>query len=235
VSPPASPYAYSLEDEQQLINSVRTGDSSRAATMVTGVLQHGRAGRGGGTPKRVAYDLASTLLKAAAAVAGPGQAEAGREMAALDAAIENGSAAEIEEAFLRATRTLCRLVQEEKSRRDPRQEFVEKVQRYIVEHYTDPNLCISSIADAFGITPDYLSRLYRDRTGDGILDRINEVRLDIARRLLVESERSIKEIAGEAGYTNTTTFTRIFKRHEGVTPGEYKVITARRPPPGSAD
>jgi two-component system response regulator YesN len=50
---------------------------------------------------------------------------------------------------------------------------------------------------------------------------MNKTRLEAAKRLLAEMKYSVNEIAQMVGYNEINTFTRVFKKHEGVTPGKY--------------
>ncbi|NOU88768.1 helix-turn-helix domain-containing protein [Paenibacillus sp. LMG 31460] len=51
---------------------------------------------------------------------------------------------------------------------------------------------------------------------------MNRIRIDQAKLLLNEQTRSLADIAQEVGYSDVTTFGRIFKKMEGITPGKYK-------------
>lgn len=72
------------------------------------------------------------------------------------------------------------------------------------------------------MTPAYMSRLFKERTGYGLLDYINKVRIEKAKVLLNENSYSIQEIALKVGFVNSNTFIRSFKKAEGITPGSYK-------------
>jgi Response regulator containing CheY-like receiver domain and AraC-type DNA-binding domain len=100
--------------------------------------------------------------------------------------------------------------------------FAESIQGYIEEHYEDPNLNITMIGDTFGMKATYLSKLYKDQTGEGLLDAINRTRINRAKELLRTERTSLEEAAGRSGFSSVNTFIRAFKKVEGVTPGQYK-------------
>ncbi|NLN42227.1 MAG: helix-turn-helix transcriptional regulator, partial [Clostridiales bacterium] len=52
---------------------------------------------------------------------------------------------------------------------------------------------------------------------------INKLRVSEAKKLLVNTDMSIKDLALLIGYNNDQTFSRVFKKLEGITPGEYRV------------
>ena len=54
------------------------------------------------------------------------------------------------------------------------------------------------------------------------MEYLTEIRMNRARELLAGTELSMKEICGEVGYSDPNYFSRIFKKHTGLTPTEYK-------------
>lgn len=93
-----------------------------------------------------------------------------------------------------------------------------RLQKYIDDHYTDPNLSLYHLGEVFGLTSKYLSRLYRSETDGSLLEYLNTVRVKAACRLLERDEGTVEEIALAVGYTNVKTFRRAFQRIEGATP-----------------
>lgn len=96
----------------------------------------------------------------------------------------------------------------------------EKIIEYVQEHYKDENLSIAGIAEAFGMNPIYLSRFFREKTGEALLEYIVRFRIEKAKEYLKQG-CSICKTASEVGYNNYKTFIRAFKKLEGVTPGRY--------------
>ncbi|WP_143536086.1 AraC family transcriptional regulator [Saccharibacillus sp. O23] len=99
---------------------------------------------------------------------------------------------------------------------------LQEVRAYIDANYSDPNLSLSSIADRFGLSSSYLSRLFKDAFGENFVDYLAGVRIDAARRLLRETQSPIQEIAIQVGYANYMSFSRAFKKIVSATPGEYR-------------
>jgi AraC-like DNA-binding protein len=108
--------------------------------------------------------------------------------------------------------------------RDMKKLFSSTVQEYVVKHYTDPMLCIETIADAMGKTPYYASKKFKIETGGGILDFIYKIRIDNAKELMKDVSLTQAQIAEKSGFTSVRTYHRIFKKMEGVTPGQYKYV-----------
>lgn len=101
-------------------------------------------------------------------------------------------------------------------------QFIQKVKRYIEEHYADPDLSLTQISAAFELSPSYLSRLFKEELGEKFIDYVTQVRIDRSVRLLKQTSDSIQDIAGKVGYVNSVTFIRVFKKVMGDTPGNYR-------------
>lgn len=66
-----------------------------------------------------------------------------------------------------------------------------------------------------------LSRYFKDKLGETFTMTLERLRLSEAKTLLTQSGLSVKEIAEKAGYFNTITFYKAFKRRNGLTPSEW--------------
>lgn len=94
-----------------------------------------------------------------------------------------------------------------------------------VREYCDDNLdsvSLTSVADHVDLNPSYLSRLYKETTGESLSNYIAERRLELARDLLENTDLLVQAIALEVGYQSTISFDRFFKGRLGVTPHEYR-------------
>ena len=67
-----------------------------------------------------------------------------------------------------------------------------------------------------------LSELFHSIYGYTIVEFIKNCRIDKAKRLLLENDLSIQQIASAVGYSHQSSFTYIFKQHVGCTPREYR-------------
>ena len=92
---------------------------------------------------------------------------------------------------------------------------------YIESNY-DKNLYLETIADEVGLSAKYISRMFKDMTGTGITDYISLVRISKEKELLIRTNLKMDEIADRIGIYSRTTFLRMFKKHEGVSPSDYR-------------
>jgi AraC-like DNA-binding protein len=95
---------------------------------------------------------------------------------------------------------------------------------YVKEHCLDPNISITELSDKFQISRSYISRIFKKRTGMGMVDYIHELRLDRAKELMKDTDLSLKEIAEKVGFCHSVTMSRAFRKIEGVTPGQFRNI-----------
>jgi AraC-like DNA-binding protein len=84
------------------------------------------------------------------------------------------------------------------------------------------NIDVTAIADNAGISYSYVRKIVKDKSGKTVLDYINSLRIEEAKRLLRESNLSMIDIALQVGYNNYQSFNRFFQKYEGITPGEYR-------------
>ncbi len=67
-----------------------------------------------------------------------------------------------------------------------------------------------------------LSTTFKKKYGIGIAQYINSLRIEKAKRLIVNTDENIKEIALSVGFSSDAAFIRVFKQFENTTPGRYK-------------
>jgi transcriptional regulator GlxA family with amidase domain len=91
------------------------------------------------------------------------------------------------------------------------------------------HLDLTQLAGQYRISAKRLGALFRTETGIGFHDFVRTVRISRATELLGDTERAIKEIAFEVGYTQASNFDREFRVVRGVSPSEYR-DSMRLPP-----
>ena len=101
-------------------------------------------------------------------------------------------------------------------------EAVRRAAGYIREHLTE-ELTLEDIARAAGLSPNYFSTLFRQVNGQTLWDYVTARRIERAMRLLeMDRGQTILDIATQCGFNNTANFNKMFKKHTGRTPSEYR-------------
>ncbi|MFD0679697.1 MULTISPECIES: helix-turn-helix domain-containing protein [unclassified Paenibacillus] len=93
---------------------------------------------------------------------------------------------------------------------------------YIESHFADPDLSLTSLSDQFELHPNYLSRLFKEEFGEKFIDYLTKMRIEQAKKLLTGTNLTIQDVSVQVGYTLPVSFIRVFKKHVGTTPGDYK-------------
>jgi YesN/AraC family two-component response regulator len=97
----------------------------------------------------------------------------------------------------------------------------DKVMDYLHKNYR-ANIDTTSIATNTGLGYSSIGRIVRNKTGKNVLEYINGLRIEEAKRLLRQTNMNVADIALNVGYNNDQSFSRFFKKFEGVTPGEFR-------------
>ncbi len=97
---------------------------------------------------------------------------------------------------------------------------------FIAEHFAD-TISVDDVARAAGMSRRGLHQAFREHLGCTPGDKIRQVRLDLAKRLLAEGNDKIELIARRCGYPNLNTFFIAFRKAERSTPAEFRKIARR--------
>jgi len=98
---------------------------------------------------------------------------------------------------------------------------INRAYHYVFEHFTT-TLDHEAIARAVGMSPSAFCHYFKRATGRTLSDFINEVRLGHARKLLIDTDQTISEVAYASGYDSLSNFNRRFHDQVGVSPKEYR-------------
>lgn len=97
----------------------------------------------------------------------------------------------------------------------------EAIRDYIDEHYATP-LTRESVAQAFYISPNYLSHLFQKTGAIGFNEYLNHTRLEHAKTLLKGYDLKVKEVARTCGFVDSNYFCRLFRKNTERSPSEYR-------------
>lgn len=82
---------------------------------------------------------------------------------------------------------------------------------------------LTSLASIVGVTPAYLSRLFKKELGINFIDYLNQIRITKAKELLDVPNIKVLEVASIVGFNNPEYFTKTFKKFTGMTPQNYRL------------
>lgn len=119
---------------------------------------------------------------------------------------------------------LCRFVTDQVTRRleDTNAALAENIRAYVEKSFSSPEMSLKHLADVFGLSPSYISRLFRGATGATVMKCVEERRIALCKELLITTNLRLREIISQAGYGETNSFIRRFRQETGVTPMRFR-------------
>ena len=102
-------------------------------------------------------------------------------------------------------------------------DIVERVDDFLARNYAREGIGVPLIAREFEFSPNYLSHIYKKRTGRNLGEQIAAVRIENACRMLIDGDAPVVEVAKLCGFSgHVNYFYQVFKRLVGVTPSQYR-------------
>ncbi len=92
---------------------------------------------------------------------------------------------------------------------------------YIHAHYPE-DLSLDQLAEAFSVSPSYLSHKFKQITGFSVTDYIQMTRIRNVQALLINTKTPITEVAAPCGFNCFSQFNRVFHKHVGMSPSAYR-------------
>jgi two-component system response regulator YesN len=101
--------------------------------------------------------------------------------------------------------------------------LVRKTVNYIKEHYTG-RISLEEIAQGMSVTPEYVSHLFTKEMGKNFSHYVREFRINIAKRLIMDSGLKLYEVGEQVGYKDPKYFYKMFKDVTGLAPKDYLIM-----------
>lgn len=95
--------------------------------------------------------------------------------------------------------------------------------QYIQKHYEEP-LTLEELSAVVGLSPTYLSTVFKKDTGMTFLEYLSKVRMDMAKKLLKETNDTVAAVCRQVGYSDVRHFTKTFTKYSGLKPNEYRKL-----------
>lgn len=105
--------------------------------------------------------------------------------------------------------------------KDHDDEAIQKAQQYIEEKFED-KITVEELADKFAVGRRTLERRFKKATGNTVVEYMQRVKIEAAKRSFETSRKNISEVMFDVGYTDTKAFRDVFKKITGLTPVEYR-------------
>ena len=212
---------YPYEKEKALITKLKTGDTEEAKALLNDLLGYVFFSEGNNLEfvKSRAIELSSLLSRAA-----------------IEGGATSDSVLKVNNRFLKDLQTirtlddLCYQLQETidvftqcmfNYIPTKGNEITKKAIRYISKNFAG-NLTLEDVAEHVHLNATYFSTLFKQSTGSTFREYLNMVRIEESKRLLTSTDYSILEIALATGFEDQSYFSKVFKKHTGLTPKQYR-------------
>ena len=213
-------YRYSMDAEQRIMNAIKAGQKDNVCQWMEDIIEENYRSRELTVVMKqcLLSELLGTLIK--------GAEQTGcidcltrlmEEIGAPNAFNEQAA----KTYFREMAEHLCEDISKNEAANRENRQFGKQVMEYVRQNFQDPDLNISITALHFKITPSYLSALFREQTGENLLEFINRTRVESAMELLEEG-KTLSEICQLTGFRSSGALIRVFKKTTGITPGQMK-------------
>lgn len=112
-------------------------------------------------------------------------------------------------------------MQKEQQEKEKTGDVIFEVENYIKENI-ESDLSLELLASVVHLNPSYLSRYFKDSTGENLSNFVTRCKMEKAACLLEHTEQKINEIMQQLGYQKSQHFAKIFREQYGVSPKDYK-------------
>ncbi len=210
-------YDFSVEMEKQLLDSVRRGKQGEAVALLEQIFRQPQLQPGGASNlKFMKYDMISAFMKMLRSDTVNHTISADTELQKLENCM---TLEELYQKSLALAKSLCQVQQTIQQSKELT--LGEKVMHYVRENFSNMDLNVNKLGDVFHLSSSYLSKTFKQQTGEILRDYIMNIRLKHA-EMLLHSDLKLEEIARQSGFIDAGTFIRAFKKHYGTTPGKYR-------------
>jgi YesN/AraC family two-component response regulator len=84
------------------------------------------------------------------------------------------------------------------------------------------NITLDEISNYFNISPYYMSKLFKKKTGTNFVEYVSSRKIDLSKEMLTHTNMRILNIALELGFNEPNYFSKVFKKSVGLTPTDYR-------------
>ncbi|CAM4137811.1 helix-turn-helix domain-containing protein [Paenibacillus alkaliterrae] len=214
-------YHYPIEMESQLMNYARNGDIVHVEKLLDHIYEVNFLHTAGMTPELVRclfFEMFSTLQKLSHSLNYSSDAASGTDPAKFFQYYT--TAEEMYAKLKRDYKEFCSVVKLQRT--DHSAQLYRKITVYINEHFYESGLSLTMMADYFELNSSYMSTFFKNYSGQNITDYLLNLRIQKTKELLLETSLTISDIAERVGYASNIGLIRVFKKVEGITPGQYR-------------
>lgn len=111
-----------------------------------------------------------------------------------------------------------------KKHKQKNSKIIEKIKKMIELGYKD-DIDVKTISNEVYLSPNYISLIFKQETGESIIEYLTKVRMETAKELIKTTDMKISEISERVGYESQYYFSTVFKKYAGIHPTKYRTST----------
>ncbi len=214
---------YPVELEKELVKKVKIGDKKGSKTILNELLGHVLFYNGSNLEVIKARVLELTVMLSRAAVEGGGNLEMvfGLNLKYIQEVAEINSVEElckwIVKVLERFTDSMFNIENQDNLY------IIQKATSYIRENL-NRGISLDDVAEHVYLSPSYFSRLFKEKTGVNFRDYLNKMRVEESKQYLSNLKLSMVDISHCVGFADQSYYIKVFKKVEGLSPGQYRKI-----------
>lgn len=214
-------FIYSMNKESDLMEAIKYGKLDQAQALLEEITNDIILGSKGNMDVIRTRAIELIVMTSRTAVSmGVSQERASKINASfIQIILMQNSIDDISSQLLSAIDIFHKEIQKNANKAEPAS--IKTMKQFIQEHYSE-NLNLDTIAGSAFLSASYASRLFKKVLNISVMDYLLKIRIDEAKKMLKENELQIEEIAARAGYSDSSYFTKVFRKAEGVTPSQYR-------------
>jgi two-component system, response regulator YesN len=214
---------YPVELEKELVSRVKMGDKKGSKTILNELLGHVLFNSGNNMEIIKARVLELTVVLSRAAVEGGGNLEMvfGLNLKHLQQISDINTVEELCEWIIKVLERFTDSMFNVENISN--YHVIQKAIGYINKNSMN-NISLDTVADYVYLSPSYFSRLFKKEMGINFIDYLNKVRVEESKKYLAEAKMSLSDIAHIVGFTDQSYYTKVFKKIEGMSPGQYRKL-----------
>lgn len=212
---------YPVQLEKELVSKVRIGDKKGAKTILNELLGHVLFHGGSNIEVTKSRVLELMIVLSRAAVEGGGNLEMifGLNLTYLKEVSDINSVDELCHWIIKVLERFTDSIVGAGNSNN--YHIIQKSITYINEN-SSKDITLEKAADFVYLSSSYFSRLFKKEMGINFIDYLNKVRVEESKKYLSNENLSISEIANIVGFTDQSYYTKVFRKIEGTSPGQYR-------------
>lgn len=222
-------YYYPPEAEHHLLTHLKAGNVAQAKQVLCHVLDANNSKKiGTVAAKSILYEITATLQRAAhthCVFSPQDQAFLLFDEAAVALVVESTSLEQARGRLFTLIEQLCAAIESYSPGKTER--LAHSVADYIDANADTSWLDLNGLSEKFGVTPQYISNMFKKYKNENVKDYIAKAKLRCAKHLLETTDLPVRDIAAQLGYAGEISVIRLMRRYEGVTPGDYRLACRR--------